>query len=80
MIDIEKGLRDKIREMEEEYKKKLEESMKFYVDQMKRLEGVEKEFPHPIIKEMKQDMEKSINRIKESMKERFVSLMVQNLD
>ncbi|MBA7516654.1 hypothetical protein ES705_08702 [subsurface metagenome] len=69
MINIEERLRNKIEEMKEEYKKELEGSMKDYLDMMKGLDAIEKEFPHPIIKEMKQDMEKSIDRVKEAMKD-----------
>ncbi len=69
-IDIEKRLRNKVEEMKEEAKKELEISLKYYLDMMKNVEIIEKEMPNSIkVKEMKQDIEKSINRVKEAMKE-----------
>lgn len=53
-----------------EYNKELDVSMKFYLDTMKNIEVLEKRNPNSIkIKEMKQYTEKSINRVKEAMKD-----------
>lgn len=77
MIDIEKMLRDCIGEMLWEIKEGRALDMKLYLGVLKSLDAIEKASPNLStikIKEMRQDAEKRINKLKELMKENLFRL------